>query len=280
MLEEVMSMNELQMVNLEQTDITTWNFAELKEELSRALSVYETTAYTDETIKMAKDDKAKLAKAKKVVEDQRKAYKSKCLAPYEALEPQIKEIVGMIEEQRSAVDGVIKDFTERQKTEKKEKIHRYYQNKSFVLEDLAEPLFEKLFDPKWLNATASKAKVEEGIQVAINNALNDINDIKAMKSPFEKTLLETYVATLSVEDVKAKHQELEMATEKAGLSQQLVEAAPAVDTAPIESTPVSAVSQSDVHAEDGVVLNIFAKKNQLDQLFDFMKAIGVRYDVK
>ena len=111
-------MNELQIVNLEQTDITTWNFAGLKEELSRALSVYKTTVYTDETIKMAKDDKAKLAKAKKIVEDQRKAYKAKCLAPYEALEPQIKEIVGMIEEQRVAIDDVVKDFTERQKAEK------------------------------------------------------------------------------------------------------------------------------------------------------------------
>ena len=33
-------MNELQIVNLEHSDITTWNFAGLKEELSRALSVY------------------------------------------------------------------------------------------------------------------------------------------------------------------------------------------------------------------------------------------------
>lgn len=52
------------------------------------------------------------------MQDQRKAYKAKCLAPYEALEPQIKEIVGMIEEQRVAIDDVVKDFTERQKAEK------------------------------------------------------------------------------------------------------------------------------------------------------------------
>ena len=64
-------MNELQIVTLEQTDITTWNFAQLKEELGKALSVYKNAVYTDETIKMAKDDKAKLAKAKKIVEDQR-----------------------------------------------------------------------------------------------------------------------------------------------------------------------------------------------------------------
>lgn len=139
-------MNELQIIDLEQTDITTWNFAGLKEELSRALSVYKTTVYTDETIKMAKEDKAKLAKAKKIVEDQRKAYKAKCLAPYEVLEPQIKEIVGMIEEQRVAIDDVVKDFTERQKAEKEEIVRKYYEKKAFVLGDLATPLFEKILD--------------------------------------------------------------------------------------------------------------------------------------
>ena len=35
--------------------------------------------YTDESIKSAKDDKAALAKVKKMIEDQRKAYKAKSL---------------------------------------------------------------------------------------------------------------------------------------------------------------------------------------------------------
>ena len=90
-------MEELQLVSLEQTEITAWNFAALKEELARALSVYKTTVYTDDTIKLAKDDKAKLAKAKKIVEDQRKAFKAKCMEPYDAIEPQVKELVAMIE---------------------------------------------------------------------------------------------------------------------------------------------------------------------------------------
>lgn len=137
-------MNELQIVNLEQADITTWNFSQLKDELGRALSVYKTTVYTDETIKTAKDDKSRLAKAKKIVEDQRKAYKAKCLAPYEALEPQIKEIVGMIEEQRTAIDEVVKNFDERKKAEKAKIVRAYYDKKAFVLGDLADPLFDKL----------------------------------------------------------------------------------------------------------------------------------------
>ena len=68
-------MNDLQIVALEQMDITTWDFERIKANLESALTVYQNTVYTDETIKSAKDDKATLAKAKKLVEDRRKAYK-------------------------------------------------------------------------------------------------------------------------------------------------------------------------------------------------------------
>ena len=62
-------MNELSIVGLENTEITSWDFEKIKTELSQALSVYKNMVYTDESIKSAKDDKSVLAKAKKMVED-------------------------------------------------------------------------------------------------------------------------------------------------------------------------------------------------------------------
>ena len=59
-------MNDLQIVNLEQTDITAWDFARIKEELAQTLSQYQSIVYTDDTIKSAKNDKATLAKAKNI----------------------------------------------------------------------------------------------------------------------------------------------------------------------------------------------------------------------
>jgi hypothetical protein len=267
-----MVMNELQTINLEQTDITTWNFDRLKKELGEALSVYKTTVYTDETIKLAKDDKAKLAKVKKIIEDQRKAYKAKCLAPYEALEPQIKEIVGMVEEQRTAIDDVVKGFTERQKAEKEKSVREYYEKKAFILGDLATPLFEKLLNPKWLNASASRKKVEEEVQIAINNVLNDINAIKAMESPFVDTLLEKYVATLSLDEAKAKHTELVEAATKAGINQQQAEI----------NSPIAQPEEKQVVAndEEGITLKLYANQSQLEQVVDFMKAIGVNFEIQ
>ena len=256
-------MNDLQIVNLEQMDIAMWNFEQLKGELSKALSFYETMVYTDETIKTAKNNKATLAKAKKLIEDKRKAYKAKCLAPYEALEPQMKELVSMIEEQRVTIDNVVKDYIERQKQEKEAEVRAYYNKKAFVLGELADTLYGKILSPKWLNVSTSKAKYEEEIQVAINSALQDINDIKAMESPFVETLLEKYVDTLSIEQVKAKQEELTIATKKA-----------------LFVTPVVPKQERKSDTVEGVNVKIYATDNQMNQIYDFMKAIGVSYEIQ
>lgn len=261
-------MEELQLVSLEQTEITAWNFVALKEELAKALSVYKTTVYTDENIKLAKDDKAKLAKVKKIVEDQRKAFKTKCMKPYDVLEPQIKELVLMIEEQYGAIDEVVKDYTERQKAEKESEIRAYYDKKAHVLRDLAIPLYEKILDPKWLTVSSGK-KYQEEIQIKINDILADVREIEAMESPFVETVLEKYIATLSVDEAKAKHVELVTAAGKAGLGQQT--------TQTVAQLPVK---EPVADAENGTLVKMYGNKSQITQVIDFAKALGVKIEIQ
>ena len=266
-------MNELSIVGLENTEITSWDFEKIKTELSQALSVYKNMVYTDESIKSAKDDKSVLAKAKKMVEDQRKAYKAKCLAPYNEIELQIKEIVAMIEEHRVLIDEVVKDYTDRQKQEKLTAIKAYYDKKAFVLGVDAERLFERLLDPKWLNASTAKKKYEEEIQLAINKAATDLEAVRKMESPFVDTLIDTYCETCSIEQVQQKQDELQAAYDKAGLSNQMV-------TEPAQSATKPVISDAmPADTNDGVVIKVYGSKNQLTQVTDFMKAIGVRFEV-
>ena len=110
-------MNDLQIIRLENTDISGWDFSMLRAELQRGLDDYAGVVYTDETIKDAKNDRSTLNKVKKVIEDARKSYKARCLAPYDALEPQIKELVNMVEKQRILIDETVKNFENRQKEE-------------------------------------------------------------------------------------------------------------------------------------------------------------------
>ena len=112
-------MNELQIVKLDNTDITMWDFPALKAELQASLSNFDGLVYTDNSIKDAKKDRTTLNKAKKVIEDARKAYKARCLEPYEAIEPQIKELTSLIEQQRLQIDATVKELECRQKEAKK-----------------------------------------------------------------------------------------------------------------------------------------------------------------
>lgn len=261
-------MNELRIVEIETTSITEWDYDAIKSQLQAVLDEYRNIVYTDDTIKEAKEDKARIAKAKKIVEDKRKAFKAHCMEPYDALEPQIKEIVSMIEEQRIAIDEVIKEYTERQKAGKEAEVKAFYDKKAHVLGDLAAPLYEKILDQKWLTASYGK-KYQEEIQVKINDVLTDVRALMAMESPFVDTVIEKYVETLSVNEAKAKHEELVTAAGKAGFGQ--------LTSQPVVEKPVK---ENVIDAEGGTLVKMFGNKSQITQVMDFAKAIGVKIEIQ
>lgn len=261
-------MEYLQLTVLKSTGITGWDFDGLKAELGRRLQAYDVIACTDENIKLVKADRMELNKAKKVIEDARRAYKSKCLEPYEALEPRIKELTDMIDRQRTVIDDAVKEYEARQNEEKEREIRRYYDRKASELGEYADALWEKLFDPKWANASTARSKYEEAVIDAVNSAKRDMGTIRATGSPFTKTLLGEYVRTLSLEAALGKNEELTQAAKSAGLT----------DAAPAKAAePPKAAKKSD-ETEDGIILKIHASDRQLEQLCDFMTAIGVSYE--
>lgn len=261
-------MEELQLMSLEITEITSWDFEAVKEDLVRALSVYKSTIYTDDTIKIAKDDKSQLAKAEKMIDGQRKAFKAKCMEPYNTIEPQVKELLAIIEEQKSAIDEVVKDYDNRKKSEKETEIRTYYDKKAQVLGDLASSLFDKILDKKWLTASSGK-KYKEEIQIKINDVLEDINVLKGLNSPFINTVLEKYVATLSVDEAMAKHEELAVAASKAGLG---------LDGNKQISTTL--VNNGKVDSEEGTFVRLCGSEKLIAQVLDFAKAIGITVEIQ
>lgn len=257
-------MDEMQLTKLDGSTIAAWNFSALKAELTTKLEEYKNLAYTDDAIKEAKSDRTELNKLKKTITDAEKEYKARCLAPYEAIKPQIRELVDIVEEQRMVIDSVVKDYDSRKKAEKEQEIRKFYDRKSAALGEYAAALYEKIFDSKWTNATTAKSKYEEAILEAINKAAADIETVKSWQSVYTNTLIETYVDTLSVEKAKDEDLKLNEAAEKAGLTEKVQPAAPA---------------QTSAAAGDGVLLKVRADERQLRQICDFMKAIGVDYEL-
>ena len=263
-------MADLQLIQLESTDVTKWDFDSIKNQIAEKLSEYKNLVYTEDSIKTAKNDRTDLNKAKKVIEDARKAYKKKCLEPYEALEPKLSELSEMIENQRQIIDDTVKEFENKQKEEKEKLIKKFYKKHSLGLGDYAEKMYNSIFDPKWLNASTTKAKYEAAIITAIENAESDIEELREMKSPFFDTLVEKYIATLSVDEAKEKHDELVDAALKAGFTKKNLSKYKVPDEDEVDDED----SDSDEHS-----ILVYADKNQLEKITAFLEEIGVEYEL-
>ena len=262
-----LAVGDFELTQLENTDITNWNIDEIKKQLEKTLSVYKNMVYTDSSIKSAKKDKADLNKAKKIIEDARKAYKRQCLEPYEALEPRIIELTNMIEVQRIAIDEVVKDYERKRIEKKEEKIRTYYDEMSSPLGEYAGTLYGMLRDPKWFNVSTDRQKYEEGIRTAISNAAEDISAIRKLNSPFFNTVIEKYVNTLSLQQAIAKHEELMRAADKAGLCDNLTESNDQYDRGQKINTNKRTV-------------RIYADDEQFDMILKYIESVGAKYIVE
>lgn len=156
-----------------------FNFEELKAELSTRLENYNNLTYTEETIKTAKEDRAGLNKFKEAIETRRKEIKNLCLKPYNEFEAKVKELTALIDKPILAIDTQIKNFDNQRIEAKRIDITDFYNS---VIEDMAEILpLEKIFNPKWLNATYKMSNIEKEIVETIgkvNGNLNVIDDLK------------------------------------------------------------------------------------------------------
>ena len=194
---------ELKIKEIAFPEVISFNFEELKTEITKKAELYKNMVYTDETVKEAKADKAKLNKFINALEDKRKEVKRQCLQPYEVFERQIKELVAIVDEPVRLIDSHIKDFEDRKKAEKLETIKEYW-------DDVERPEWltcNQIFDKRWLNATVSLNKVYEAIQERLAKIKIDIETIDKLPE-FSFEALEVYKQTLDLSQAISEGQRL------------------------------------------------------------------------
>ena len=184
-----------------------WNYEELKAELSQKLEDYKGLVYTEEQIKEAKADRAKLNALATAIDSKRKEIKKQCLQPYEAFEAQIKDLLALIKEPVSLIDTQIKDFEEEKKKKKLEEVKELFEKlKAEAGEELEFISFEQIFEDKFLNASTSLKQVETVINNVFNSVKCNLKTIAELKDyTFEAT--EVYKETLNLNTAleKAKY---------------------------------------------------------------------------
>ena len=184
-----------------------WNYEELKAELSQKLEDYKGLVYTEEQIKEAKADRAKLNALATAIDSKRKEIKKQCLQPYEQFEAQIKDLLALIKEPVSLIDTQIKDFEEEKKKKKLEEVKALFEKlKDAAGEELEFVDFEQIFEEKFLNASISLKMVETVISNKFNSIKCNLKTIADLKEySFEAT--EVYKETLNLNEAleKAKY---------------------------------------------------------------------------
>ena len=103
-----------------------FNAAELREELAPKLAYYQTLVVTPDSIRDAKDDRAKLRKLRDELDLRRKKVKREYLAPLESFEAEIKTITEMIDAPIAAIDEQIKAYEEQARADKRAALKAHF----------------------------------------------------------------------------------------------------------------------------------------------------------
>ena len=292
-------MEEIGVVVDQKVGSISWNYEDIKQRLTQELEVYKKTVYTDDTIKTAKTDVASLRKLSKDIEDRRKEIRNKCLEPYELIEAQAKELVKLIDEPIKAINSQVEDYEKRRRERVRKEIEAFYEKESASLpEDLRQKVHDKIYDPRWENATTSKKTWKEGVQRGIQGVHIDLQTIKDMGSDFEEDMIIAYKKSLSLQEAIARMTALtEQRNRVIELEKQKEESQITTEKAPTEEAPtdteqpVQEIAEpkdetmpkseeahpEPVNKQEREVITLFGTREQIEKVKRFIEWIDAKW---
>ena len=189
-------MNEPQVIVTQKPAEISFNFNEIKQGLSEQMEIYKSMEVTEDVLVERKKDVATLRKIAKAIDDKRKEVKSNYMIPYDEFEKKAKELIEIVNKPIDLINKQVKEFDEKQKTEKKIKAFEYFESN---VGDV-DIIFEEVFSPSWLLSATSFKSIKSDIDTAISDRKADIETIKAMESEVEEKAMATYKSTKRLAD--------------------------------------------------------------------------------
>lgn len=258
----------------------TWNYEELKKELTEKTELYATVVYTDETIKQAKADRAKLNALKTALNSERIRMEREYMTPFNEFKSQVAEIIGIIDKPVKAIDAQIKDFEKRGQDEKRAKIIELFDG----IENKPEWLkIEQLWDPRWLNKSTTFRMIEENILGWLNRIETELATIETLaegsfeaEAEYKRTLdmggaiaegqKQARIQREKAEAEKAKAPEVPEPKEESPLPWDDVKAGKPEDvfTAPVDDGRIWVRFAARLNVDEALALNRFLRENGIE----------------
>ena len=158
-----------------------WNYEQLRADLTTALADYQSRVYTEDTIAEAKEDRAKLNKLKKAINDERIAREKEYMQPFNEFKTQAKELCDLIDTASSGIASQIDAFDEKRIAEKRDHIQKIF-DEVISNYDLPFITLEKIYNDKWDNKSVTDKAIATEITDICEKAIKDLEVIRKMPS--------------------------------------------------------------------------------------------------
>lgn len=229
-----------------------FNFEELKAEITEKAKAYELAVYTDDTIKLAKEDRANLNRLKKALNDERIRREKEYNAPFQAFKNKINELIAIIDAPVEIIDRQVKNYEEEQRRQKADYIKAWYLANRARIGAPEWLEIGRIAKPRWGNAGTKVKEIQDEITEVCGKIRTDLDTIASLPEyAFEAG--EEYKRTLDINaaiaegrrqaDIQKRKAEAEaarQAAEEAKRTAEALKAAESAKTPTVEQIPTEA----------------------------------------
>lgn len=197
----------------------SWNKDEVQGNLDEMLASYTGRVYTPDSIKGAKEDRAKVNAWDKQLGAALTAAKKLYMQPLEDFQSDIRGMQAQCKKVSGAIDAQVKAVEQAEKEEKASSLRLVYRDGIGELEPLIP--FERLLVPQWLNKTYDLSKATKDLRQAIEDIKSDMEAIRDTCGEDVEACTTEYLKSLSVNEAMREHNR----REKSRAAQREAEAA-------------------------------------------------------
>lgn len=197
----------------------SWNKDEVQGNLDEMLASYTGRVYTPDSIKGAKEDRAKVNAWDKQLGAALTAAKKLYMQPLEDFQSDIRGMQAQCKKVSGAIDAQVKAVEQAEKEEKASSLRLVYRDSIGELEPLIP--FERLLVPQWLNKTYDLSKATKDLRQAIEDIKSDMEAIRDTCGEDVEACTTEYLKSLSVNEAMREHNR----REKSRAAQREAEAA-------------------------------------------------------
>lgn len=277
----------------------TTNAEKIRDIVKAALPQYSIENYSSSDVAKAKEDKTKLNKAAKALNDERIKIEKEWMKPFGEFKDVVTDTVGLIKNCVASIDTIIKEDDERTKNAKREQVERLAETCGLEVVGIK---LEKIWNEKWLNKTTSLKSIEKEITEKVAIIKNDLETLKTFAEDYD-ALVTYYKENLNLSETvsyanrliearKAKaHQEAPVETPveaPAPVVEEKVEEKPQqnsnkADTSLLDAEDAFAAAMGMEIAPAPSVMELQYKvkvtQSQKDELEKYMAQLGISFNI-